>query len=334
MAMEQSPLAGHELELFRKSVQHATANHTGEALDAALDELGWSDALAVDQRAAVSTLFEMQGAANATSSALGRVVTTALGLGSVEGISETFHGSSVVLPAPGLIDPPGELAGEGLAVRGLGTAGIGGNDAAVVVARAGDEQVVATVDTASLGLRPIDGLDPGLGLVEVTAIDVPAATRQSLAPHDWGSAVAAGQRSVAHELVGAARQMLTLARDHAIDRVQFGRPIASFQAVRHRLADTLLAIESADAALTAAWDDGSPQAASMAKAMAGRGSRLAARHCQQVLAGIGFTTEHPLHLYIRRVLVLDRMFGDARSLTRQLGRDLIETRRLPALLPL
>jgi hypothetical protein len=330
MAMEQSSLAGHELELFRKSVQHATANQTGEALDAALDELGWSDALAVDPRAAVSTLFEMQGAANATSSALGRVVATALGLGSVEGI----HGGSVVLPAPGLIDPPGELAGEGLALRGLGTAGLGGNDAAVVVARAGDEQVVATVDTASLGLRPIDGLDPGLGLVEVTAIDVPAVTQSPLAPHDWGSAVAAGQRAVAHELLGAARQMLTLARDHAIDRVQFGRPIASFQAVRHRLADTLLAIESADAALTAAWDDGSPQAASMAKAMAGRGSRLAARHCQQVLAGIGFTTEHPLHLYIRRVLVLDRMFGDARSLTRQLGRDLIETRRLPALLPL
>jgi alkylation response protein AidB-like acyl-CoA dehydrogenase len=128
--------------------------------------------------------------------------------------------------------------------------------------------------------------------------------------------------------------MLELARAHALERVQFGRPIAGFQAVRHRLAEALVAIEAADGALAAAWDDPSPFAAGLAKALAGRGARTVARHAQQVLAGIGFTTEHPLHRYVRRVLVLDRLLGDARSLTRQLGEDLLARRSLPAILPL
>ena len=72
----------------------------------------------------------------------------------------------------------------------------------------------------------------------------------------------------------------------------------------------------------------------LAKAIAGTGARTARHHCQQVLAGIGFTTEHPLHRYVRRTLVLDGLLGDARSLTRRLGDDLLRTRRLPAILPL
>ena len=61
----------------------------------------------------------------------------------------------------------------------------------------------------------------------------------------WSSAVALAQVALAHEIVGAARQMLDLARAHALGRIQFGQPISDFQAVRHRLADTLVAIEAA-----------------------------------------------------------------------------------------
>jgi alkylation response protein AidB-like acyl-CoA dehydrogenase len=128
--------------------------------------------------------------------------------------------------------------------------------------------------------------------------------------------------------------MLQLARDHAVERIQFGQPIARFQAVRHRLADALVAVESADAATGAAWEDGSTLAAAAAKAIAGRNARTVARHAQQVLAGIGFTTEHPLHRYVRRVLVLDGVLGDARSLTRAMGAELLATRHLPPLVPL
>ena len=72
----------------------------------------------------------------------------------------------------------------------------------------------------------------------------------------------------------------------------------------------------------------------MAKALAGRAARTAARHGQQVLAGIGFTTEHDLHHYVRRVLVLDELFGAARTLTGDLGRQVLASRELPAWPPL
>ena len=128
--------------------------------------------------------------------------------------------------------------------------------------------------------------------------------------------------------------MLVLACEHTRTLIQFGRPISSFQAVRHRLAETLVGIEMAESMLESAWLDRSPVTAAMAKAVAGRQARTTARHCQQVLAGIGFTTEHSLHRYVRRTLVLDALVGSASSLTRELGAEVIGTARLPPLSPL
>jgi alkylation response protein AidB-like acyl-CoA dehydrogenase len=318
---------GEERELFEKGLRHVAANHSGEALDAALAELGWRDALAADARAAVSLLFELQGAANATSSALDDVVLAALDAAPVPA-------AGVVLPPLGAWDAPGRVEGEDVAVRGFGTDGLRRRHAAVVVAATGEGHVAAIVETADLELRPVAGIDPSLGMVEVAAGRVRRRDRAPAPAAAWPAALATGQLAVGHELVGAARQMLRLACEHARERVQFGRPIASFQAVSHRLADTRVAIDAAEAALHAAWDDGSPLTAALAKALAGRGARVARRQCQQVLAGIGFTTEHPLHRYVRRTLVLDGLLGDARSLTRWLGDDLLRTRRLPAILPL
>lgn len=309
-------------ELFRNSVRHATRQRTGADLDTALSELGWPDALAAHPGDAVAVLFEEQGEANATSSALDHLLAAALGADPAA--------TAVVLPALGGVDPPGSVAGEGLVVRGLGTAALGRRPSALVAV--GDGRVAA-VAAAELAPQPIAGLDPRLGLVEVAA-DVAGRASSSAAPVPWADAVALGQRALGHELVGASRAMLGLARDHALDRVQFGRPIAGFQAVRHRLAETLVAIEAAAAALQSAGDDATPFSAAVAKAIAGRSARTAARHCQQVLAGIGFTDEHDLHLYVRRVLVLDHLLGDSRSLTRRLGEQLLADRSLPAILPL
>ena len=122
--------------------------------------------------------------------------------------------------------------------------------------------------------------------------------------------------------------MLSLARTHALDRVQFGRPIASFQAVRHRLAETLVAIEGAEATLVAAEDE---LGSLLAKAAAGHAALTTARHCQQVLAGIGFTAEHELHRHVRRTLVLDGLLGSARELTREAGAVLRERGTAPRL---
>jgi hypothetical protein len=128
--------------------------------------------------------------------------------------------------------------------------------------------------------------------------------------------LAAGRRAVGWWLVGVSRAMLALARQHALDRVQFGRPVASFQAVRHRLAETLVAIEGAEATLGAATND---FGSLLAKAAAGRAALTAAKHCQQVLGGIGFTAEHDLHRHVKRALVLDGLLGSARELTREAG---------------
>jgi hypothetical protein len=130
------------------------------------------------------------------------------------------------------------------------------------------------------------------------------------------------RRALGWWLVGSARAMLSLARQHALDRVQFGRPIASFQAVRHRLADTLVAIEGAEATLNLPGDDNPDLTALLAKAAAGKAALTAAKHCQQVLGGIGFTEEHDLHHHVKRALVLDGLLGSSRELTRKAGAGL------------
>ena len=134
--------------------------------------------------------------------------------------------------------------------------------------------------------------------------------------------VAEARLAVGWWLIGSARAMLSLARQHALDRVQFGKPIASFQAVRHRLAETLVAIEGAEATLTLPGKDNPDLTALLAKAAAGKAALTAARHCQQVLGGIGFTEEHDLGHHVKRVLVLDGLLGSSRELTRKAGAGL------------
>lgn len=143
----------------------------------------------------------------------------------------------------------------------------------------------------------------------------------------------AGWRALGWWLVGTSRAMLTLARRHAVDRVQFGRHISSFQAIRHRLAEALVAVEGAEATLQAAaeCDEDPGLAALLAKAAAGQAALTTARHCQQVLGGIGFTAEHPLHHHIKRSLILDGLLGSARELTRQAGKTLVTTGSAPRL---
>jgi len=139
------------------------------------------------------------------------------------------------------------------------------------------------------------------------------------------TALSEGRRALGWWLVGSSRAMLSLARQHALDRVQFGRSISTFQAIRHRLAETLVAIEGAESTLHAAADiPGEPDslASLLAKAAAGQAALTATRHCQQVLGGIGFTAEHQLHHHVKRTLVLDGLLGSTRELTREAGATL------------
>jgi alkylation response protein AidB-like acyl-CoA dehydrogenase len=128
--------------------------------------------------------------------------------------------------------------------------------------------------------------------------------------------------------------MLELACDHAKERVQFGHPIARFQAVRHRLADALVAVEALEATLTAAQEEPNFDTAALAKAAAGRTGRTVAAQCQQVLAGIGFTTEHAFHRFLKRSLALEGLLGSADAIVLDVGRRLLAERRAPALIEL
>lgn len=152
-----------------------------------------------------------------------------------------------------------------------------------------------------------------------------------LVPEGDSAPVGAGRHALGWWLVGAGRAMLTLARQHALDRKQFGRQIASFQAIRHRLAETLVALEGAEATLVAAAAEPDDLSFLLAKAAAGRAAFTAARHCQQVLGGIGFTAEHDLQRHIKRVLVLDGLLGSSRELTREAGATLREKGFAPRL---
>jgi alkylation response protein AidB-like acyl-CoA dehydrogenase len=317
-----------ELTLFARGLRDATESSSGAALDADLLQLGWLDAFADHPQAAVSALFAAQGAANATSSALDWVLGSTLGIGPVAE-------AGVVMPALRDVAAPGTQAGPHWAVHGVALGCLATCRTAVVVSASTEpkaERDAVSVPVHALGLRRVHGLDPELGLLEATgALDV--ATSRVLGAGQWEDAVALGQLALGYEMLGAARTMIELARQHALDRVQFGRPVGTFQAVRHRLADSLVAAEAAGALLEASWEDPLRYGAA-AKAFTGRQARLVGRHCQQVLAGIGFTTEHPFHRFVRRVLVLDQLLGAGTVLTRRLGTEILDAGAVPAAFPL
>jgi alkylation response protein AidB-like acyl-CoA dehydrogenase len=122
--------------------------------------------------------------------------------------------------------------------------------------------------------------------------------------------------ALAAEQVGGAQFVLEMAVQYAKDRVQFGRPIGSFQAIKHKCADMLLEVESAkSAAYYAGWcaselNDELPSVASLAKAYCSEAYFHATAENIQIHGGIGFTWEHPAHLYFKRAKSSELLFGD------------------------
>jgi alkylation response protein AidB-like acyl-CoA dehydrogenase len=122
--------------------------------------------------------------------------------------------------------------------------------------------------------------------------------------------------ALAAEQVGGAQRCLDSAVDYAKTRIQFGRPIGSFQAIKHKCADMLLEVESAkSAAYYAGWaaaedSDELPVVASLAKSYCSEAYFHAAAENIQIHGGIGFTWEHPAHLYFKRAKSSELMLGD------------------------
>ena len=122
--------------------------------------------------------------------------------------------------------------------------------------------------------------------------------------------------ALAAEQVGGAQRCLDMAVDYAKTRIQFGRPIGSFQAIKHKCADMLLEVESAkSAAYYAGWaaaedSEELPVVASLAKSYCSEAYFHAAAENIQIHGGIGFTWEHDAHLYFKRAKSSELMLGD------------------------
>jgi alkylation response protein AidB-like acyl-CoA dehydrogenase len=122
--------------------------------------------------------------------------------------------------------------------------------------------------------------------------------------------------ALAAEQVGGAQRVLEMAVEYAKVRVQFGRPIGSFQAIKHKCADMLLEVESAkSAAYYAGWaaaedNDELPVVASLAKSYCSEAYFHATAENIQIHGGIGFTWDHPAHLYFKRAKSSELLFGD------------------------
>ena len=197
-------------------------------------------------------------------------------------------------------------------------------DVILVPAQGPDGLALFLVEAGAPGLEssPVPAMDPGMrwSTVRLDGVRVSHAAQVGEA----GSAAALlaellrwGAVGAAATMLGAARRCLDMSVEYAKVREQFGQPIGSFQAVRHRCAEMLLEVENAHAATYyAAWAldadaEDRELAASVAKAYVGDAARRVCGDAIQVHGGIGFTWEYDLHLYFKRAKALEATWGDA-----------------------
>jgi alkylation response protein AidB-like acyl-CoA dehydrogenase len=200
------------------------------------------------------------------------------------------------------------------------------SDHVAVVARGPGGLGVFVLAGREVAATPLAVADPSLGLARVDLDGVEVPPEGVLAePGDPGveRAVArAGEEAtaaLAATTVGTCRTIFETTVQYLKDRQQFGRPIGSFQALKHRAVEMYLALEKAAAlaafaAATIAEDHpGRPLAVAMAKAAAGDCQRLLVQDGLQLHGGIGFTWDHDLHLYLKRAKSTDFLYGGART---------------------
>jgi hypothetical protein len=315
-----------DIALVRTSLDGHLRDTPPADLPAALVELGWLELHEAEPALAVAELFEAQGRLLlAATPALDLVLAAALGVGLSDGVAVAHP------PVTAWQDPPGILADDAtVTVDGLILAGAGRADTLLVPCRAaGGSLGGAEISIAHLELRAVGGFDESLGLVRVRGRV--ADGRLERVTQGWPAVAAVARRALGHELAGLAGAMLDEACRHVTDRLQFGRPVATFQAVRHKLADVHVALAAARSVLGVAAEVTDPLVADAAKALAGRAALLAAQHCLQVTGAIGFTWEHTLHRQIRRALVLDALYGSAPVLQGRIGAELLAGRVVPRL---
>lgn len=293
-------------DLFLSSAQDALRSTDG---DDALRMLGWRDLLGsldadAEARLGVLAYFRAQGRELGSSGALGELMAQpyAEALGNEHAVTASVERQS---------------ARRGSRAVVVGRRATGG----ILIDRPGHGASLVQLDT--LELRPL-GLSDGLALHEIESdlSALPPSLSEAETVPLRARSMQLGRLAIAYEILGAAEAALGGAVQHARDRMQFGQPIAHFQAVRH-----LLASARVDAAAIAAVTQQSaeqfpalpPMRDAIAKALAGRNGRQICERSLQVLGAMGFTTEHGHHRLHSRVLVLDALLGTSSSLTHQIA---------------
>jgi len=234
------------------------------------------------------------------------------------------------------------------AARGAGGTGLGAG-VRVGAAQAGDPDAQARLtgtvtgvadalladvllvpaDGVPFGLYAVDAGGPGVDRAAVVSLDATrplcdlafdSAPARAVATGDAAaqavaSALAAGAAMLASEQLGVAQRCLDMTVAYLKERRQFARPIGSFQALKHRVADVWIQVTQARAAAryaAACLADGDPDtsvAIALAKAACGDAAVHAAQECVQMHGGIGFTWEHPAHLLLKRAKSGSMAFG-------------------------
>jgi len=227
-------------------------------------------------------------------------------------------GVRVTPPQPG--DPPGQarLTGTIAGVADALPAGV----LLVPAASVPQDSVPAGLyavpaDAPGVALTPVVSLDQTRQLADVTlegAVGRPVASGPDVAAAVHAG-LTAGAGMLASEQLGLAEKCLEITVSYLKERYQFARPVGSFQALKHRLADLWVAVLQARAAARyaaaclAGDDPDTPVAVALAKAACGDAAILAAQECVQLHGGIGFTWEHPAHLYLKRAKSASTGFG-------------------------
>ncbi|HEY2550847.1 MAG TPA: acyl-CoA dehydrogenase [Streptosporangiaceae bacterium] len=237
--------------------------------------------------------------------------------------------SGAVCLAAGMSAAP--AADGGLVLSGQAGLVLGGSTAELIVlpAAVADGESWAVVDAAALQVSSVDGLDLTRQLATISADSVIVPADRLLPGLDRATVSSLAAILFGAEACGIASWAVQTAAEYAKIRLQFGRPIGQFQAVKHRCARMLTAAEQAAAAV---WDaararQGSgvsgPErelAAAVAGAIAVDAAVSCVSDCIQVLGGIGYTWEHDAHLYYRRALSLRALLGPARHWHEQVAR--------------
>jgi Acyl-CoA dehydrogenase, C-terminal domain len=320
-----------ELKLLDGALLSLTASEEDGKITAALDAFGWRDMLIAHPVEAISALFDVQGRTGTWSAALHDVLAA-----DVESLDIT-RPVCVVLPRPRLLHP-------GTIDKGMVTLDgilLGPRDVAatlvVVVDSPCAESVIVAVEPGSLQIERRLGLDPGLGAYAVSGSTarMTVLAEGQRAYKWWEEAQARGRLALCQQIVATLFVMIEQARAHVSERAQFGRWVGTFQAVRHKLVEAYVAAVAADCSVTMAW--GSEDfllAAATAKVVTSKAVQVTTANTQQLLAGIGFTAEHPFHEFMKRAVVLERILGSGTEVSAVMGRQLIEQGDAPRLVQL